>query len=211
MNKIYDKKEFLKYMNKWAKEMYPGELSYSDCYHAMQTMNRCEEWHSYSNFEIWFNSHLQGNDPVELDKDILYKGNKVYSAETCCLVPHYVNTLFLACNSNRGDLPIGVWYDKEKSRYRANMSCDGESQKLGSFKTAEEAFKKFKDYKENLIKEVAEQYKNRIRKCVYDTMMNWEIKITDQGCARDGMPYFFTFCANVNVELCREILLVCNK
>ena len=41
MNKIYDKKEFLKYMNKWAKEMYPGELSYSDCYHAMQTMNRC--------------------------------------------------------------------------------------------------------------------------------------------------------------------------
>ena len=28
---------------------------------------------------------------------------------------------------------------------RANMSCDGESQKLGSFKTAEEAFKKFKD------------------------------------------------------------------
>lgn len=41
MNKVYDKKEFLRYMTKRAKEMYPGELSYADCYHAMQTMNRC--------------------------------------------------------------------------------------------------------------------------------------------------------------------------
>lgn len=127
---------------KWKDMLY---RCYSGRYKDYEGCTVCEEWHSYSNFEIWFNSHLQGNDSVELDKDILYKRNKVYSAETCCLVPHYVNTLFLACNSNRGDLPIGVWYDKEKSRYRANMSCDGESQKLGSFKTAEEAFKKFKD------------------------------------------------------------------
>lgn len=42
MNKVYDKTEFLKYMNKWAKELYSSsELNYWDCYYALQTMNRC--------------------------------------------------------------------------------------------------------------------------------------------------------------------------
>lgn len=42
MNKIYDKTEFLKYMNKRAKELYSSsELNYWDCYYALQTMNRC--------------------------------------------------------------------------------------------------------------------------------------------------------------------------
>ena len=41
MNKVYDKTEFLKYMNKWAKELYSSsELNYWDCYYALQTMNR---------------------------------------------------------------------------------------------------------------------------------------------------------------------------
>lgn len=161
---------------KWKDMLY---RCYSGRYKDYEGCTVCEEWHNYSNFEIWFNSHLQGNDSVDLDKDILYKGNKLYSAETCCLVPHCINTLFLACNSNRGNLPIGVWYDKEKSRYRANLSYNGESQKLGSFKTVEEAFKRFKDYKENLIKEVDEKYEGKIRKCVHDAMINWEIEITD--------------------------------
>ena len=161
---------------KWKDMLY---RCYSGRYKDYEGCTVCEEWNNYSNFEIWFNSYLQENDSVDLDKDILYKGNKLYSAETCCLVPHCINTLFLACNSNRGNLPIGVWYDKEKSRYRANLSYNGESQKLGSFKNVEEAFKRFKDYKENLIKEVAEKYKSKIRKCVYDAMMNWKIEITD--------------------------------
>lgn len=37
MNKVYDKTEFLKYMNKWAKELYSSsELNYWDCYYASQ-------------------------------------------------------------------------------------------------------------------------------------------------------------------------------
>ena len=52
MNKVYDKTEFLKYMNKWAKELYSSsELNYWDCYYALQTMNRCIAaplWAGYS-------------------------------------------------------------------------------------------------------------------------------------------------------------------
>ena len=39
MNKVYDKTEFLKYMNKWAKELYSSsELNYWDCYYALHRL-----------------------------------------------------------------------------------------------------------------------------------------------------------------------------
>lgn len=60
----------------------------------------CEEWLYYPNFYEWL--HNQENfEKWEigikwcLDKDIICKGNKNYSSETCCLVPNNVNTLFV--------------------------------------------------------------------------------------------------------------------
>ena len=35
---------------------------------------------------------------MHLDKDILYKGNKVYSRETCIFVPQRINNLFVKSN-----------------------------------------------------------------------------------------------------------------
>jgi len=52
----------------------------------------CEEWRYFSNFKRWFDEHY-----VEgwcLDKDILFKGNKLYSSSTCCFVPQDINKLF---------------------------------------------------------------------------------------------------------------------
>jgi len=89
---------------------------------------------------------------LELDKDILFKGNKVYSPEICCFVPHVINTLFLNCKKNRGDLPLGVHFDKSKGKYRAEMSFMGEQIKLGTFDTVETAFAKYKEYKGDFIK-----------------------------------------------------------
>lgn len=60
----------------------------------------CEEWLLYENFYEWL--HGQENFDIlhnkckwNVDKDILIKGNKLYSPETCCLVPMSVNSLFL--------------------------------------------------------------------------------------------------------------------
>lgn len=49
----------------------------------------------FSNFAEWFDKHhVEG---WELDKDILVSGNRTYSPETCCFVPHEINVLF-RCN-----------------------------------------------------------------------------------------------------------------
>ena len=59
------------------------------------------------------------------------------------------------------------------------MSFAGKKIKLGTFNTAEEAFARYKVYKEDFIKDIAEQYKDKIPDKIYQAMMNWQIEITD--------------------------------
>ena len=70
-------------------------------------------------------------------------------------------------------------WDKEKNKYRAEMSFAGETIRLGRFDTVESAFARYKEYKEDFIKDMAEQYKDEIPDKVYQAMQNWVVEITD--------------------------------
>lgn len=141
----------------------------------------CEEWLSYSGFKRWFDENFVNG--YHIDKDILIRGNKVYSPETCCFVPPEINTLLVKCNSKRGNLPIGVSAASKNTRhpYRAVVRKNGKNIMLGYFSTPEEAFMAYKDAKELHIKEMAKKYFNRglITEKVYNALMRWEVKITD--------------------------------
>ena len=158
---------------------------YNTKFHAKQPQYAqctvCEEWLNFSNFEKWYNENLYQIEDMamDLDKDILIKGNKEYSPATCCIVPHCINTLFLTGKKSRGDLPIGIWQDKREGRYRAAMSYQGIQIKIGSFKNAEDAFNRYKVYKEDFIQDIAEQHKGDIPDKTYQAMMNWKVEITD--------------------------------
>lgn len=56
----------------------------------------CDEWLNFQNFSEWFknNYYEVEGQRMELDKDILNKGNKIYSPNTCIFVPHNINNLF---------------------------------------------------------------------------------------------------------------------
>ena len=120
---------------------------------------------------------------MELDKDILYKGNKIYSRETCIFVPQRINNLFTKSDKSRGKDPIGV--DQLPSgNYR--VYCNnryGKRVSLGTYKTKEEAFQVYKNYKEKVIKEVIDSYENIIPEPYYSrlktAMYNYEVEITD--------------------------------
>ena len=158
---------------------------YSNAVHKLQPAYKdcelCEEWKNYSNFKLWYEQHITDirmfDESFELDKDILIKGNKIYSPETVCFIPKIVNSLFTNGKENRGKYPLGVY--KEGEKFRAVMSFAGKKIKLGTFNTAEEAFARYKVYKEDFIKDIAEQYKDKIPDKIYQVMMNWQIEITD--------------------------------
>ena len=120
---------------------------------------------------------------MHLDKDILCKGNKVYSRNTCIFVPHRINNLFVKNDNSRGKNPIGV-SDLPSGNYQAYCN-DGYNKKiyLGVYSTKEEAFQIYKQYKERLIKEVIDLYEGIIPEPHYGrlktAMYNYEVEITD--------------------------------
>ena len=118
-----------------------------------------------------------------LDKDILYKGNKIYSRENCIFVPERINTLFTKCDKSRGKDPIGV-SPNSSGNYQTycNDAC-GKRIHLGTYTNKEEGFRVYKNYKEKVIKEVIDSYKGKIPEPHYsrlkEAMYNYKVEIDD--------------------------------
>ena len=142
----------------------------------------CPEWLNFQNFADWcyiqkfFDAKDDRGKSYTLDKDILVRGNKVYSPETCCFVPHIINCITISCKKVRGNLPVGVHKHKECSKYSVNFKSEVY---LGGFNTPEEAFQVYKNLKEADIKDIAEVYLNKIDSKVYDKLTSWEVSIDD--------------------------------
>lgn len=77
---------------------------------------------------------------------ILIKGNTVYSPETVSFVPKIINSLFIRSVKNERNYPLGVFVEKDKNKFRACINFRGKNKKLGTFNTAEDAFKRYKEY-----------------------------------------------------------------
>ena len=118
-----------------------------------------------------------------LDKDILCKGNKIYSRDTCVFVPHRINSLFTKCDNARGDNPIGV-HPPLSGNYQVQCWAGyGKDIYLGTYPTKEVAFQIYKQYKEKLIKETIDSYEDKIPEPFYsrlrEAMYNYEVEIDD--------------------------------
>lgn len=163
---------------------------YKNKHYTYENVTCCDEWLYYEKFYEWlheqpnFDKWLNGKRWA-IDKDILIKGSKVYSPETCCLVPQNVNCLFVNCNATIRAFPIGVSYHKATQKYRAEISKynNGKnvSEHIGLYNTVEEAFNAYKKSKESYIKQIAqEEYaEGNISKLCYIAMMNYKVEITD--------------------------------
>lgn len=139
----------------------------------------CKEWHNFQNFGEWFeeNYNPETMQDWEFDKDILVKGSRVYSPETCAFVPREINLLFTKNKERRGDFPIGVFLSN--GRFRASARVDGVTKYFGSYDTPEEAFLASKKGKEDYIKQKADEWKDLISPRVYQAMYNYQVEITD--------------------------------
>ena len=145
----------------------------------------CKEWLNFQSFAKWCYSQTGFDNKdgrcrrFQLDKDILIKGNKIYSPETCCFVPQEINLVFCKSDAIRGDTPIGVTYDKSRGKYIASIFCNGTRKHLGRHTTPEIAFLAYKQAKEAYVKEVAERWKDEIDPVVYGALVNYQVDITD--------------------------------
>lgn len=156
-------------------EKYKGtRMAYDNC-------SVCEEWFNFQNFGKWFDENYYEikNERMCLDKDILVKGNKIYSPQTCVFVPNDINVLFTKTDKKRGDTPIGVNFHKRDKIYESHLSVDKKYVYLGRYNNPKEAFQVYKIAKEKNIKRIADKYKDQIPQKLYDAMYKYEVEITD--------------------------------
>lgn len=143
-----------------------------------------EEWHNYQLFcrdilEMCPTLMTDLEAKYELDKDLLYSGNKHYSKETCCFIPSELNCIITQANTIRGQYPVGVSYDVSKKCFRAQVSKKDKCHKYGHYKTPEEAFARYKIEKETYVQERAQYWKDKISPEAYEALLCWEVKIND--------------------------------
>ena len=156
---------------------------YSEKVHVKQpTYVGCtvsDNFKHYAYFFEWCQTQIGFNaSGYTLDKDLIIKGNKIYSEDNCLFLPQSLNKLLTKRQLHRGGLPIGVT-KSSNNNYMVRCKIDGSENYLGVFNTPELAFNAYKTFKEAHIKEVAEKYKDTIDPRAYKALISYEVHIDD--------------------------------
>jgi len=145
-----------------------------------------ENFKNYTFFYEWCQEQVgfkytdENGKSWHLDKDLLVKGNKVYSEGSCCFLPLQINITLTKSNSIRGNHSIGVHWRERSLKFVAQCNQGSGVQKhLGYFTTAREAFKTYKCFKEGYIKSLAEKYKHQLDPRAYEALINYQVQETD--------------------------------
>ena len=145
----------------------------------------CDRWHNFTNFyndivKMKGYEYMSEKRSVNLDKDIIIEGNRVYSPELCRLVPQEINKLITNRKACRGTFPIGVTFSKSKRKYVASLGfMKGEQVKGNVFDSPDDAFLFYKKHKEAHVKRVIMKFKDRLDIDIFEALNNYEVSIND--------------------------------
>lgn len=165
---------------------------YMRCYKqndVYEGASMCDLWkHDKDAFAEWWSSEYYecGGESMAVDKDLLIPGNKEYAPDKCCIIPQTLNTMLSNCKkhrlgkwrSSKMELPLGVRYDGGMKMYYGEFKPFGHDEviRLSYWNTPEKAFEEYKRHKQADILIMADKYKNKVTKKVYDALLKVEVK-----------------------------------
>ena len=172
-------------VDKYAYKMWYSMLGrcYSERIQRLHpTYNGCsvsENFLYFPYFKTWLEKQVgYGTKGFDLDKDLLVKGNKIYSEETCVLIPQEINTFLLTNKKRRGECLLGV-SKRPSGRYSAGICTDHKKRLIGTFDTEYEAFCAYKSEKERYASVLAHKWKGKVDDRVCEALFNFNVEITD--------------------------------
>lgn len=158
------------YYQTWANML---ERCYSVKYQERRpTYKGCtasEDWLTFSNFKGWMEK--QDWEGLQLDKDLLFEGNKIYSDDTCVFVPTMVNSFTIDRGNDRGKWLIGVDWNKEANKFKSHCRnpFTKKQEHIGYFTCEQEAHQAWLKRKLELAHELAAiQTDPRVAKALVD-------------------------------------------
>lgn len=163
INKVYDIWKIM--LSRCYDELQRGHnMAYEDC-------EVCEEWHNLQNFGKWYEDNYYNvgdGKRMHIDKDIIIKGNRIYSPETCLLVPQRINMIFMKKNRKVDpDLPQGI------RRCVGGFMVSYNTEYLGIFTELNDAIDVYLKAKRLHIKEVVEDYGDSLPEKVQKVLLSW--------------------------------------
>lgn len=114
------------------------------------------DWHNFQVFAEWYYRQINrfGSVPFRwnIDKDLMIPGNRVYSAETCVVVPASINMLMTDHSAGRGVYPMGVTSQTNGKSFKVVMTAYGQNKYLGTYSTIADAQLAYWNYKFEVIR-----------------------------------------------------------
>lgn len=139
-----------------------------------------EDWHCYQKYAEDYYNLVGESKGWHIDKDIIIRGNKVYSYENCCAVPPELNMMLCGGNAARGKFPIGVSWNKRRGMFRSySWGGIGKQIHLGYYNDVQSAFNAYKVFKESFIKGQANKWRDQIDPRAYQALLNYEVHVDD--------------------------------
>lgn len=133
------------------------------------------EWLTFSNFKTWMESQVW--EGKQLDKDLLFQGNKVYGPNTCVFVSRMVNMFTTDRGNARGEWLIGVSWHKGANKFQSKCRnpFTKKRENLGYFTYEHEAHEAWLKRKRELARLLAaEQSDERAAKALINRYSNYK-------------------------------------
>ena len=139
-----------------------------------------DDFKDYSKWRAWYDNYQYKHDGWQLDKDLLVKGNKIYSGDTCVFLPKEINLVLTKRTTSRGNHLIGVHFNKRDKKFVSQVSLGAGNRKvLGYYNNEYDAHLAYKEAKESYLKELAEEYKDMLDPRAYNALQNYVVNIDD--------------------------------
>lgn len=146
----------------------------------------CDSWYEFKNFAEWFKIQYDNGwwtKGWHLDKDIISRGGKLYSPETCAYVLPALNLAFVQAfnkftnyNAARGVVRIQSPDRDIPDVFSASFDYDGMTYHLGEFDYELYAFFTYKWAKEEFLQERATEIKHKLNPKMYEAIMSYRIQ-----------------------------------
>ncbi|RYY51308.1 MAG: hypothetical protein EOO06_00845 [Chitinophagaceae bacterium] len=144
------------------------------------------KWKHFTDFSAWLHTQAYWQE-LQLDKDILFPGNKEYGPDTCCFIPIYINALF-QIPLVKNQYLLGVSKTKHGNYTARTTNRFTGEHCLGTYKTMEEAHAAWQIGKAYVLECAVSQYATEkwFRTDVADAIMSrvWKLRLD----AFNGVP-----------------------
>ena len=172
--------EYATWVNMLSRCYYEKEISAIKGYHTYNDVTVDDSWFNFQVFAEWYvkeANRIHKIDPtlkLNLDKDLINPKSRVYSKDTCCLIPAELNTGIIVKQNVKNNTMPSTFIKASNGKYQVSFSAMNSSIKLTDFTTELECVVAFIAAKEKSIKLLAHKYINILPENVYTILADYK-------------------------------------